>query len=420
MVSDALVIGAGLGGALAAAVLSRAGLKVVVVDRHAAYPPDFRAEQLVGSQADTLRHLGLLEGIVGQTTPMPSATAACHGKVIDATYCDHYGLRYEEMVNAARALSAPTTFITGRVAQIVTGAEAQKVHLADGRVLDTRLVVFAAGPNSGDLLSSLGIERTMLSEHHSLTFGFDVETASRGVFVYYGERTADQMDYLTVFPIGNRMRANLFCYLHPNDPWARSFKHSPKQALLSVMPSLERALGPFEVVGKVQVRPNSIQRAENVRGQAGIVVIGDAYQSSCPAVGTGIGRLLADIEALNRHVSLWLATPGMDADKIEQFYDDPAKRKVDAHALRIAKSRRALCTGTGWGWQAYRAQHYYRRRTLGVILRAIRRERPRLDGTIAGPQHLQLRADAPIRARASGWEAAKRAVMAAITLLTIG
>ncbi len=44
---DVLIVGAGLGGATAAAVLSRAGCRVVAVDRHAAYPADFRAEQLV-------------------------------------------------------------------------------------------------------------------------------------------------------------------------------------------------------------------------------------------------------------------------------------------------------------------------------------------------------------------------------------
>lgn len=77
------------------------------------------------------------------------------------------------------------------------------------------------------------------------------------------------------------------------------------------MPSLEQTIGPFEVVGKVQMRPNSIHRADNAWQREGVVLIGDAYQSSCPAVGTGIGRILADVEALSRLVPSWLATPGM-------------------------------------------------------------------------------------------------------------
>ena len=421
MKTDVVVVGAGLGGAAAAAVLSRAGCDIVVVDRHATYPADFRAEQLVGSQTDALRRLGLLDGIVGQATPLPGATAACYGKIIDSTYSLHYGLRYEDMVNAARSLAVTTRFVTGRVTRVATGPGLQAVVLADGTVIEARLVVLATGPNSGELLRSLGIERTMLSDHHSLTLGFDVQTASRRILVYYGERAGDRMDYLTVFPIGDTMRANLFCYLDPSDPWARSFKLNPKQALLDVMPSLERTIGPFEVVGKVQVRPNSIHRAGNVCQQAGVVLIGDAYQSSCPAVGTGIGRILADVEALRRLVPLWLATPGMGADKVQQFYSDPAKRRFDAQALRDARHRRALCTETSWRWKAYRAQHYCRRRTLGIVSRAIRRDTPLLDGANVEPQRTRRTGtDRLPKGLAWSWGAAKRAVTAALALLTFG
>ncbi len=370
--SEVAVVGAGLGGAAAAAVLSRAGCDVIVVDRHSTYPADFRAEQLVGWQTDALHRLGLLDGIVGQSAPAPSATATCFGKVIDETFSPHYGLRYEDMVNAARAQASGARFVTGRVARVTTGPDMQHVVLADGAVIQARLVVLATGPNCGDLLPQLGIERHTLSEHHSLTLGFDVQTSSRRVLVCYGEQAGDGMGYLTVFPIGDTMRANLFCYRAPGDPWVKEFKRDPKRALLDVMPSLERLLGPFEIAGKVQVRPNSIHRAENVRRQAGIVLIGDAFQSSCPAVGKGVGRILADLEVLRRVVPAWLGTPGMDADKIEQFYQDPAKCRFDAEALRAAEYRRALSTQTSWTWKAHRAKHYCKRRTLGVIARALR------------------------------------------------
>jgi 2-polyprenyl-6-methoxyphenol hydroxylase-like FAD-dependent oxidoreductase len=363
----------------------------------------------------------LLDGMVGGITPMLSATATCYGKVIDATYSLHYGLRYEDMVNTARSLATKARFVTGRVAQVVTGPDTQTIVLADGTVIEARLVVLATGPNSADLFRSLGIERLMLSEHHSLTLGFDVQTASRRILVYYGEQAGDRIDYLTVFPIGDTMRANLFCYVDPGDPWVRSFKLQPKQALLQVMPSLERTIGPFEVVGKVQVRPNSIQRAENVCQSVGVVVIGDAYQSSCPAVGTGIGRILADVDVLNRLVPTWLATPGLGAGTVGQFYKDRAKCRFDAQALRDARHRRALCTETNWQWRAYRTQHYYRRRTLGIISRAIRREMPVLNGAMVGSQHIQKAGeDRVLTSLAWSWDAAKRAAAAALAFLTIG
>ena len=360
--SDILVVGAGLGGAMAAAVLSRAGLEVTVVDRHATYPHDFRAEQLVGPQIDVLRELGLLDGIVRDTVPVPSATAAGHGKVIDSNSHVHYGLRYEDMVNATRSLAATATFVTGRVTRIETGAEEQKVSLADGTILRARLVVVATGLNCDGLLRPLGIERTMLSANHSLTFGFDLETASRGIFTYYGERAGDGIDYLTVFPFGATMRANLFCYRDPADAWAKSFRLRPKQALLEVMPRLPECLGAFEVAGKVQARFNPIRRAENTR-QAGLVLIGDAYQSSCPAVGSGVGRILCDVATLSRLMPSWLATPGMDVDKIGQFYADPVKCQVDAQAIHNARHRRELRLNTGWQWRARRSLRFQARRT---------------------------------------------------------
>jgi 2-polyprenyl-6-methoxyphenol hydroxylase-like FAD-dependent oxidoreductase len=416
---DVVIVGAGLGGATTAAVLSRAGLDVVIVDRHAAYPADFRAEQLVGSQTDALRRLGLLEGIVGQTTPMLDATSACYGKVIDQTHSLHYGLHYADMVNAARSLAVGAKFITGRATQVTTGPDLQTVVLADGTALEARLVVLATGPNDGSLLAPLGISRTMLSEHHSLTFGFDLHTTLRRILVCYGERPGDRMDYLAIFPIGGVMRANLFCYLDPDDPWVKLFKGNPKQALLGVMPSLEQTTGPFEVLGKVQVRPNSIHRADNAWQRQGVVLIGDAYQSSCPAVGTGIGRILTDVEALSRFLPSWLATPGMGIEKLAQFYKDPTKRRFDGRAIQDARFRRAICSEADWRWRAYRTQHYYRLRILGTISRAMRRDTPAVGSVTGKTQHaVRARTGAARTRLVLTWAAAKRAVAAVITLMT--
>lgn len=269
MTCDVVIVGAGLGGVTAAAVLSRTGYDVVVVDRHAAYAADFRAEQFVGSQTDALRRLGLLEGVVGRATPMPDATSTCYGRVIDQTHSLHQGLHYADMADTARSMAAKAKFVTGRAIQVVTGPDVQTVVLADGTALEARLVVLATGPNDGGLLAPLGISRTMLSEHHSLTFGFDLHTTLRRILVYYGERPGDQIDCLTAFPIGGAMHAELFCYRDPGDPWVKLFKQVPKQALLGVMPSLEQSIGPFEIVGKVQVRPNSIHRADRCLAAGG-------------------------------------------------------------------------------------------------------------------------------------------------------
>ncbi len=377
--SDILIVGGGLAGAAAAAVLGRTGLDVSLVDRHAVYPPDFRAEQLVGDQTDMLRRLGLLDGIVGNIRPLPNAAAACYGKTLETTDSPHYGLRYDGIVNAARSMASRATFLTGRVARIEAGQDAQRVHLADGRTLEARLAVLATGPNCDDLLASAGIRRKMLSANHSLAFGFDVSASFRSIVAYQGEQAGDGMDYLVFFPIGDTMRANLFCYRDPRDAWVKSFKEDPERALMDVMPGLEPSIGPFTVIGKVQVRPNSILRAENAQDCDGIVLIGDAYQSPCPSVGFGVGRALTDVEALSRLVPAWLSSPGMGTDKISQFYQDPAKRAMDVKALRDAMYRHALCTETSFAWRAHRARVYYTRRGKRVLRQAIRREAPQLD-----------------------------------------
>ena len=119
--------------------------------------------------------------------------------------------------------------------------------------------MLATGLNCDDLLRPLGIDRSVISANHSLTFGFDIETSSRRILTYYGERVGDGIDYLTVFPFGPGMRANLFCYREPGDAWARSFKSRPKQAILDVMPRLEQVLGPSR--SRARSRPGSIRFA---------------------------------------------------------------------------------------------------------------------------------------------------------------
>ncbi|MBV8612242.1 MAG: FAD-dependent monooxygenase [Acetobacteraceae bacterium] len=104
-VSDVVIVGAGLSGTLAAVLLGRAGYGVTVVDRHREYPPEFRAEQLVGSQADALRRLGVFEALVAGVPRIDHAIAARRGRVIERVDVPHYGLSYQAMVGAARAAS---------------------------------------------------------------------------------------------------------------------------------------------------------------------------------------------------------------------------------------------------------------------------------------------------------------------------
>ena len=94
----------------------------------------------------------------------------------------------------------------------------------------------------------------------------------------------------------------------------------------------------------------------------GLVLIGDAFQTSCPAAGMGIGRLLTDVDRLcNEHLPRWLAAGDASAGRLAQFYDDPVKRACDAEAVRIAEYRCSITTDTSLLWRLYRAGvHAYR------------------------------------------------------------
>ena len=55
----------------------------------------------------------------------------------------------------------------------------------------------------------------------------------------------------------------------------------------------------------------------------GVVLVGDAFCTSCPAGGTGVRKALLDVERLcNVHIPHWLATPGMGIQKVTAFYED--------------------------------------------------------------------------------------------------
>jgi 2-polyprenyl-6-methoxyphenol hydroxylase-like FAD-dependent oxidoreductase len=100
--------------------------------------------------------------------------------------------------------------------------------------------------------------------------------------------------------------------------------------------------------------------AENYR-RDGVVLIGDTFQTTCPAAGNGVTRALTDATQLcNVHVPRWLKTAGMDTGKIAQFYDDPVKRACDAHVIEVANYHRSLSVERGAMWRARRWRAFIR------------------------------------------------------------
>ncbi len=395
--TDIAIVGGGLAGSTAAPMLGRAGIDTVMIDPHVVYPPDMRCEKIGGTQLERLRKTGLSEKILSATTLDGEVWEARFGYIVDKKPSDQHGIRYETLVKTTRAaIPDNVSVIHAKADKITASRERQKIVLSNGDEISARLIVLANGLNIG-LRQTLEIEREVISPCHSITIGFDVVPMDREKFdfpalTYWPKRSSDRMAYLTLFPIGEAMRANFMVYRDMDDPWLREFRDAPEATMCAMMPNLQTMMGAFAVSGAVKIRPADLYETRGHR-QAGVVVVGDAFATSCPAAGTGIDKVFTDVERLcNIHIPQWLATDGMDADKIAAFYDDPVKVACDTWSTSKAYYLRSLTLDNRLSWRAKRWARFLVRLAQGT-LRSFRKRtkmekpQPRNPAT-ASPLHL--------------------------------
>jgi 2-polyprenyl-6-methoxyphenol hydroxylase-like FAD-dependent oxidoreductase len=372
--TDIVIIGGGLAGSTAAAMLGRAGISAVMIDPHKNYPPDFRCEKLDVSQVELLRKTGLAEAVFAAATLDDEISIARFGRLTEKRSTAQYGILYDTLVNTMRAqIPSCVEVIEAKATEISTGVGRQLVTASNGETISARLVVLANGLNIG-LRHLLGITREVISENHSVTIGFDIAPVGRTRFdfralTYFPERASARMAYLSLFPIGETMRANLFVYRDPRDPWLREMRKTPEQSLLAFLPGLQRLTGEFAITSDVKIRPADLYVSKGHR-QPGIVLLGDAFATSCPAAGTGTNKVFNDVERLcNTYIPRWLASDGMAVEKISAFYDDPLKTGCDAFSFNKAFYLRDLSVKTGVVWRARR----WARFVAGVLINAWQR-----------------------------------------------
>jgi 2-polyprenyl-6-methoxyphenol hydroxylase-like FAD-dependent oxidoreductase len=371
---DIAVVGGGLAGSAAAALLARAGFATVIIDPFESCRPDFRLEKFDERQIGLIREAGLLDIAAAAATRAGGRWVARCGRLVDRIPRDQLCFRYETMVDAMRAeADLRASRIVARAVGIDTGPDRQRVRLGDGSEVDARLVILATGLNLG-LQRALGLERRILSPWHSISIGFDV--APRGgdrfafpALTYFSERSSARTAYLALFPIGEAMRANLFVYRDKDDPWLAQFRREPETALDELLPRLARLTGGTKIIGPVRMRPVDLYATHGHR-RPGAVLVGDAYSTSCPAAGTGADKVFTDINLLCRvHIPAWFATPGMGADKIARFYDDPVKRACEKASLAKAFQLRAASVGAGPGPAMRRWTRFVGHAALGLARR---------------------------------------------------
>ena len=345
--TDVIIIGAGFAGCCAAWVLTSQGISVRMIERTRRYPEAFRAEKIEPDQAENLRKFGMLDMRLPFAGPLGKTINHRGGISREFDTVEQYGMHYTDTVNSFREhLEGRCETVIGRATEIINSDDLQTVKTEDGEY-SARVVIVAAG-GKDNLLNPLGIHRRTQDSLTSMSFAFHVEPddISRfdfSGFNYFLDEPVDDIDYVTIFRIGDIMRVNLFSQMSTKSPVLRAIKKSPREQMQKYFPDLEDLVGGYTVTTKVQSYPTNFYR---LRGTdvPGVVIIGDDYQSVNPTTGTGISKCTTDADRLcNHYIPQWLKTPGMSADKIRDYYRDEVKRAVDANSLEL--------------WISYRDQH---------------------------------------------------------------
>ncbi len=372
--AEIIIVGAGVAGAALAAVLGQQGRRVILVDPHAVCPPQFRAEKIEREQVALLRKFGLLEHLLPNAGLVSQVQGSFDGRIFKTGPIEQYGLHYEEIVNGLREqIPAAVVFRAGRVESIANSDAVQRVKLVGGEELTSRLVVLASGGISG-IEAQLGLRRRILRKDQSLGLGFDFAPADSRPFpfdglTYYSLSPSTCIDYLTLFKFRKAVRANLFVFRAAGDPWVREFIQEPEAMLHRYLPKLTRITGEYRVTSKVESGRVDLYTVDH-DPQPGVVLIGDAFQSACPATGLGMDKVLTDVDALSECLPGWLATPGMSAAKMAEFYQHPRKLAVDSLALQRSQDHRRLAMDPSLRWRIHRVLLHLKWRMLGTSPRS--------------------------------------------------
>lgn len=358
---EVIVIGAGLAGTTAAFVLAAQHRRVTLVDVRQGCPPVFKAEKIEPDQALLLEKFGLLQPLLSRAGRIEEVRSYYNGRHFKTTAAKQYGLSYSDIVNSLRAcLNENVQFKLGRVTRIQNSSELQFVTLESGEPLASRLVILACGLN-GELPGQLGLQRITIRKNHSEAIAFTLARTNGARFDFdaatcFPSNHNSGVDYLTLFRIGNTMRANLFAFPAVDESWARRFLQDPERELEMCFPNFRLAVGGYQIASKIETSLIHLYRTQG-GPTPGVVLIGDAGANACPSTGMGLSKVLTDVDALcSQRIPHWLETPGMGIDKLAGYYNDPRKRAVDAKALHDAEYRRRARTDRSVRWQIHRAR----------------------------------------------------------------
>ena len=330
---DVIIVGAGSGGAILGLLLARQGIDVLLLERNAHPPNDFRSEILHSNGQKVLDELGILNALpeedVYQTRqfdffrigrerlctfdyrdlPAPynvavtSFSGPLHQHVLDAAAHEHtLTLLHGAVFNGLRRQENTVTGVIVEYAGRVHETSAQLVIGADGigSAVRTALEIPAQVHRypEGYLLGVL--ERPPGFEHRSRYF------IGRG-------------EILGLLPVPNDQL--YFFYLLPNTTMASlnvSGFLKIKAAMRAIEPSLTRPLKELTRLDRTMFRPCFRVRARTWVAN-GVALIGDAAHAMNPHVSQGRMQAMQDAVVLSRIVPGCLAKGDCSAASLAIF-----------------------------------------------------------------------------------------------------
>jgi hypothetical protein len=106
--TDVAIVGGGLAGSTAAAMLGRAGIATVLIDPHDIYPFDFRVEKLSGdAQLDRFFRTGIADSVLRSATHDGENWIARFGYLLDKRPSRQFGISYDQPAQRRIETSPP-------------------------------------------------------------------------------------------------------------------------------------------------------------------------------------------------------------------------------------------------------------------------------------------------------------------------
>jgi len=356
---DAIVVGARCAGASTAMLLARAGVKVLLIDKHELGRDVISTHAIMRTGVMQLSRWGLMQEINAAATP-PIEKTTFHYAVetypidikpehgVDHLCAPRRTVLDKVLVNAARKAGAEVHHATS-LKQLVTSLDGRVVgvHLTDGNgrksEVTTDLVIGADGRQS--LVAKLVKARTYARARHSsgCVYGYYSNIKSDGFHWYFGDKVAGG-----VIPTNNNQHC-VFAAV-PGYKFAETFRNDLMGGFMKTAnansPELHQKLAEAQLVARLQGFIGFPGHMKQSHGP-GWCLVGDSGYFKDPLTAHGITDALRDAELLSEAVlgggprafEHYQATRDALSDVLFQVTDEIASFDWDQHQIKFLHSQ---------------------------------------------------------------------------------